>query len=114
MLRIHIQAVYYYIVIVRTLTQSTMGIPSEPQWARREVGHTRIATQQLRKPKLTNKRIVNINKVYIERNNLQVELIRCCKKCLLYSRLRSNGFNAISPTERISGSFEQKPLRLRF
>ena len=28
-----------------------------------------------------DKRIVNIMRVYIERNNLQLELIRYCKKC---------------------------------
>ena len=62
----------------------------------------------------SDKSIVNIMKVYIERNNLQLELIRYRKKCRLCSHLllRSNGFNAISPTERISGGF--KPLRLRF
>ena len=39
--------------------------------------------------------IVNIMKVYFERNNLQLELIRYSKKkCLVYSRLllRSDGF----------------------
>ena len=35
-----------------------------------------------------HKRIVNIMKVYIERNNIQVELIRFRKTCRLYSRLR--------------------------
>ena len=35
-----------------------------------------------------HKRIVNIMKVYIERNNMQVELIRFGTKCQLYSRLR--------------------------
>ena len=34
----------------------------------------------------TDNRIVNIIKVYIERNNLQVELIGYSNKCLLYSR----------------------------
>ena len=34
------------------------------------------------------KRIVDIMKVYIERNNMQVELIRFRKKYRLYSRLR--------------------------
>ena len=49
-----------------------------------------------------DKRIVNIMKVYIERNNLQLELIRYRNKCGLYSRLllRSYGFNTISPTEQ--------------
>ena len=35
-----------------------------------------------------HKRIVNFMKVYIQRNNMQVELIRFRKKCRLYSRLR--------------------------
>ena len=35
--------------------------------------------------------IVNIMKVYIERNNIQVELIRFRQKCRLYSRLRLRG-----------------------
>ena len=56
-----------------------------------------------------DKRVVNIMKVYIERNNLQVDLIQCREKGLLYSRilLRSDGFNAMSLTEH-------KPLQLRF
>ncbi len=43
-----------------------------------------------------HKRFVNIMNVYIERNNLQVELIRFRKKYHLYSRLllRSEVFNA--------------------
>ena len=47
-----------------------------------------------------NKRIVNIMKVYIEKNNLQVELIRYHIR--LYSRLllRSDRLNGISPIER--------------
>ena len=51
--------------------------------------------------------VVNIMKVYIERNNLQLELIRYRKNCWLYSRLllRSDRSNAISPTEHKSGSF---------
>ena len=50
-----------------------------------------------------DKRIANIMKVYIERNNLQVELIRL-KKYQLYSclLLRSEGCNAISLTGRKS------------
>ena len=36
----------------------------------------------------------NIMKVYIERNNIQVELIRLRKKYRLYWRLRSEEFNA--------------------
>ena len=41
---------------------------------------------------------------YIERNNVQVELVRCREKLLLYSRLplRSEKGNAISLTERNS------------
>ena len=63
-----------------------------------------------------DKRIVNKmqdKKVYIERNNLQLELIWYC---WLYSRLFlwSGGFNAISPTEHLSVSFEHKPLQLSF
>ncbi len=63
-----------------------------------------------------DKCIVNIMKVYIGRNNLQLELIRYRKQCGLYSRLllRSVGFSAISPSECISGSFVHKPVRLRF
>ena len=59
---------------------------------------------------------VNRMKLYIEMINLQLELIRYRKKCSLYSclLLRSNVFNAILPTERISGSFKFKPLRLCF
>ena len=51
-----------------------------------------------------DKRIVNIMKVYIEANNLQVELIQFLKNYWLYSRLllRSEEFNPISPTERKS------------
>ena len=43
-----------------------------------------------------NKRIVNIMKVYIERKNMQVELIRFRKKYRIYSRLvlRTEEFNA--------------------
>ena len=46
----------------------------------------------------------NIMRVYVERNNLQVELIRFRKKYRLYSRLllRSEEFNATSFTERNS------------
>ena len=60
-----------------------------------------------------DKVIVNIMKVHIERNSLQLELIRYHTNCWLYSRLLlwSDKFNAISPTECISGSFEHKPLR---
>ena len=41
--------------------------------------------------------------MYRKEKFLQLELIGYRKKCQLYSRLllRSNGFNAISPTERI-------------
>ena len=57
-------------------------------------------------------RIVSIMKESIERNNLQVELIRHRKKCWLYSGLllQSDGFNATLPTEWTSGSFEHKPV----
>ena len=43
-----------------------------------------------------HKRIVNIMNVYIERKNMQVELIRFRKKYRLYSRLllRGEEFNA--------------------
>ena len=46
---------------------------------------------------------VNQIKVYIERNNLQVELLRCRKNCWLYSRLllRSDGFNAFAHRTQI-------------
>ena len=41
--------------------------------------------------------IVNIMKVYIERNNLQVELIRFCNFLTLFTLLlRNDGFNYIS------------------
>ena len=52
-----------------------------------------------------DKHIVKIlKKVYIERNNMQLELIRYGIKCWHYSRLllRSDVFNEISPTERKS------------
>ena len=47
-----------------------------------------------------DKRIVNIIEVYIERNNLQLELIQYHKKMWLYSclLLRRDEFNAISST----------------
>ena len=50
-----------------------------------------------------DKRIVNIIKMYIERNGMQVELMRFRKKYLLYSRLllRSEEFNGISHTFEI-------------
>ena len=44
------------------------------------------------------KRIIKIMKVYIERNKLQLELIRCTKFFFFYLLLRSDGLNAISPT----------------
>ena len=49
-------------------------------------------------------------KVYIERINLQVELIRYREiyRISSYLLLRSDGFRAISPTERIAGTFERK------
>ena len=42
------------------------------------------------------KRIVNVMKVYIERKNMQVELMRFRKKYLIYSHLllRTEEFNA--------------------
>ena len=46
-------------------------------------------------------------KLYIERNNLQVELIRFRKNV---DFVQSDGFNAILPTERKSLGFEHKPL----
>ena len=49
------------------------------------------------------------------KDNLKDELIRCCKKCSLYSclLLRSDVFTTVSTTERKSGGLEQKPLWLR-
>ena len=44
-----------------------------------------------------HKRIVNIMKVYIKRNNIQVELIRFRKKYRLYSRLRLRGERVPEP-----------------
>ena len=44
-----------------------------------------------------HKRIVNIMKVYTERNNIQVELIRFRKKYRLYSRLRLRGERVPEP-----------------
>ena len=41
-----------------------------------------------------HKRIADIMKVYIETNNMHVELIRFRNKCRLYSYLRSEEFNA--------------------
>ena len=49
-------------------------------------------------------------KVYIERNYLQVELIRYRKKLFSRLLLRSDGFSALSLTERKSGGFEHKTL----
>ena len=56
--------------------------------------------------------IVNIMKVYIERNNMQAELIQFRKKILTLFMLTfaKRGINAISPTERISGRFKLKPF----
>ena len=62
-----------------------------------------------------DKRIVDIVKVYIEMNNLQLELIWYCKMCWLYSRLlfketiRCNIAHRLA-TE-IPGRFEHKPVR---
>ena len=44
-----------------------------------------------------HKRIVNIMKVYIKRNNIQVELIRFLKKYRLYSYLRLRGERVPEP-----------------
>ena len=76
---------------------------------------------------ITLLRIVNIMKVYIERNDSQLELIRYRKKCRLYSRLllQSDRFNAPisslamlayslefgSRCSCISERFEYKPVR---
>ena len=48
-----------------------------------------------------DKRIVDIMTVYIESNNMHLELIRNSKQCWLYSRLllRTYGFNPISPID---------------
>ena len=54
-----------------------------------------------------DKCIVNIMKLYIERNNLQVELIRFRKNVEF---VQSDGFNVIMPTECKSLGFEHKPL----
>ena len=56
----------------------------------------------------------NTIKVYIEKNNSQLELIRDnVKFVLLYSRLllRSDGFNAISPTD---GPLKSSPVMLAY
>ena len=54
-----------------------------------------------------DKHIANIMKVSIDRNKRQLELIRYSKKLTLPRLLlRSDRFNAISPTECISGSFQ--------
>ena len=58
-------------------------------------------------------RIVNIMKVYIERSNFQLELIRFSK--LMFSLFTFTFCEAMeSPTKRIAGRFELKPVRLRF
>ena len=56
-------------------------------------------------------RIVNIMKVYMERNNLQLELIRYSKSNVDFI----HGYfckATDSPTERIAGTFKRKQLRL--
>ena len=59
-----------------------------------------------------HKSIVNIMKVDIERNNMQVELIRFRKKYHLYSRLRlqSQEFNA-TDVFTLGKSLQHKPVR---
>ena len=59
-----------------------------------------------------HKRIVNIMKVYIERINMQVELIRFRKKYRLYSRLllQSKEFNATN-VFTLGKSLQHKPVR---
>ena len=56
--------------------------------------------------------IVNIMKVYIERNNMQVELIRFRKKYRLYSRLllRNEEFNA-TDVFTLGKSLQHVPVR---
>ena len=58
------------------------------------------------------KRIVNIMKMYIERNNMHVELIRFHKKYRLYSLLllRSYDFNA-TDVFTLGKSLQHKPVR---
>ena len=60
----------------------------------------------------TYKRIVNIMKMYIERNNMHVELIRFHKKYRLYSLLllRSYDFNA-TDVFTLGKSLQHKPVR---
>ena len=59
-----------------------------------------------------HKRIVDIMKVYIEKNNMQVELIRFRKKYRLYSclLLRSEEFNA-TDVFTLGKSLQDKPVR---
>ena len=59
-----------------------------------------------------HKRIINRIKAYIERNNMQVELIRFRKKYLLYSRLllQSVEFNA-TRVFTLGKSLQHKPVR---
>ena len=63
-----------------------------------------------------DKRIVNTMKVYIERNNLQLELIRYGKTNLILFTFSfaKIGLNAILPTERTSESFEITQFRPHF
>ena len=57
---------------------------------------------------------LSIMKVYIERNNLQLERNEC-DAVTNVDFIHVHFCEATdSPTERISGSFEHKPLRLRF
>ena len=62
-----------------------------------------------------DKRIFNIMQVYIERNNMQVELIRFRKTYWFYTRLllRSEVFNAISPNEHNSRQWVSDSGRIR-
>ena len=57
-----------------------------------------------------HQRIVNIVKVYIEINNIHVELIRLRKQYRLYSRLRREEFNA-TDMFMLGKSLQHKPVR---
>ena len=59
-----------------------------------------------------HKRIVNIMKVYIERNNMQVEILRLRKQYRLHSRLllRSDEFNA-TDVFTLGKSLQHNPVR---
>ena len=56
--------------------------------------------------------VVTHKKVFIERNNLQLELIRYRKTVDFIPVYFCEATDSL--TERIAGSFEYKPLRLRF